>query len=301
MDFPRLAVFQTVARRLSFSQAADELHLSQPAVSRHIQQLELELGVLLFHRLGNRVELTDAGQIMVDYAQRVTVLSEEVRRVLGELEGLKRGELKLSASSTPGLYWLPEVMAQYSRRYPDIRLSLRLGNSAEVARSVLAGEAAVGFSGIASSEPGLQVRPFAQDEIVLIVPAGHHLAHHTNYVADMLARETLILREPGSGTRRLVEERLAHLGQTLDRVIEFEGSEGVKRAVAAGLGIGFASRRAVVMEATQGILQVVEVPELTVIRPLLVLARKDARPSAAALAFLALMTKVQSGSGLGQP
>jgi LysR family transcriptional regulator, transcriptional activator of the cysJI operon len=296
MDFPRLTVFQTVARRLSFSQAADELHLSQPAVSRHIQRLELELGVTLFYRVGNRVELTDAGRILADYAQRVSVLSEEVRRVLGELEGLKRGELKLSASSTPGLYWLPEIMAQYGRRYPAIRLTLRLGNSAEVVRRVLAGEAAVGFAGVTSAVPGLQIRPFVQDEIVLIVPAGHHLAHHTASAPDMFAHETMILREGGSGTRQLVEERLAQLSLAPGRVIELEGSEGVKRAVGAGLGIGFASRRSITMEAAQGVLQVVEVPELRIARLLSVLSRKDARPSAATLAFLSLLMKGQSAA-----
>jgi DNA-binding transcriptional LysR family regulator len=293
MDFPRLTVFQTVARRLSFSQAADDLHLSQPAVSKHIRQLELEMGVTLFHRVGNRVELTDAGRILADYAQRMGVLTEEVRRVLGELEGLRRGELRLSASSAPGLYWLPDIMAQFARRYPAIQLSLRLSNSGDALQQVLAGEVELGFAGVAFAAPGLQVRPFAQDELVLIAPAGHRLVRQAVFTPHSLARETMILRESGSGTRQVIEERLAQLGLAPGRVLEIAGSEGVRRAVAAGLGVGFASRRSVSLEIAQGLLQVAEIPELRIMRTLFALSRKDARPSAATLAFLALLVKGQ--------
>ncbi len=147
MDFQHLTVFQAVARRLSFSRAADELNLSQPAVSKHIQLLEAELGVRLFQRVGRRVELTDAGRIVVDYAQRVSVLTEEVRRVLGELEGLQRGYLRLGASSTPGLYLIPEVLARFRKRYPAVQTTLAISNSADIARRVLAGEFDLGFVG----------------------------------------------------------------------------------------------------------------------------------------------------------
>jgi DNA-binding transcriptional LysR family regulator len=129
---------------------------------------------------------------------------------------------------------------------------------------------------------------------VLIVPAGHHLGRRTTCAPDLLAGETLILREAGSGTRQLVEAHLAQLALVPGRVMELEGSEGVKRAVGAGLGVGFASRRSIALEAAQGVLQVAEVPELRIVRPLFVLSRKDARPSAATLAFLALLMKRQS-------
>src|SRR3990172_7350615 len=120
MDFQRLIVFRAVARHLNFSRAADELHLSQPAVSKHIHQLEAELGVRLFQRLGKRVELTEAGRIVADYAQRVSVLTEEVRRVIGELQGLQRGHLRIGASTTPGLYVLPDMLARFQKKYPAI-------------------------------------------------------------------------------------------------------------------------------------------------------------------------------------
>jgi DNA-binding transcriptional LysR family regulator len=291
MDFPRLTVFQAVARRLSFSQAADDLHLSQPAVSKHIGQLEAELGVKLFQRAGNRVELTDAGRILADYAGRVATLSEEVRRVLSEMAGLKRGFLRLAASSTPGLYLLPEALARFGQRYPGIEVSLWLGNSGTVAQQVLQGAADLGFVGLCPELPGLRITPFAEDQIVLATPPGHRLTREVVFSQELLAGETLILREAGSGTRRVVEDGLAQLQARPGRVLEMAGCEGVKRGVAAGLGVGFASRRSLTLELAQGLLYISPIAEFTFLRQLVTLVRKDRRHTPAALAFLAALGK----------
>ena len=291
MDFPRLTVFQAVARRLSFSQAADELHLSQPAVSQHIRQLETELGVKLFYRTGNRVELTDAGRILADYAGRVASLSEEVRRVLDELGGLKRGFLRLAASSTPGLYLLPEALVAFGRRYPGVEVNLALGNSSAVAQQVLQGSADLGFVGSRPDLPGLQVRPFAEDQLVLATSPDHRLAREAVFGEDLLDSETLILREAGSGTRQIVEARLAELHVQPRRVIEMAGCEGVRRGVAAGLGVGFASKRSLALELAQGLVCISPIAEFTFQRRLYTLVRKDKRHTPASLAFLAYLTK----------
>lgn len=291
MDFPRLTVFQAVVHRLSFSQAADDLYLSQPAVSKHIRQLEAELGVKLFHRGGGQVELTDAGRILADYAGRVATLSEEVRRVLDELDGLKRGYLRLAATSTPGLYLLPEALARFGQRYPGIEISLWLGNSDAVAQQVLQGAADLGFVGLRPDMPGLQIRPFASDQIVLVTPPGHRLAREVMFAPGLLAGETLILREMGSGIRKAVEANLARLQARPGRVLEIAGCEGVRRGVAAGLGVGFVSRRSLALELAQGVLCVSPMAEFTFTRQLVTLARKDRRHTPAALAFLAAMDK----------
>ncbi|HLB48230.1 MAG TPA: selenium metabolism-associated LysR family transcriptional regulator [Anaerolineales bacterium] len=291
MDFQRLTVFQAVARRLSFSRAADELNLSQPAVSKHIQLLEAELGVRLLHRVGRRVELTDAGHIVADYAQRVSGLTEDMRRVLGELEGLQRGYLRLGASTTPGLYLLPETLARFRMRYPGVETTLAITNSADVTRRVRAGELDLGFVGAPAEAPGLQVRAFEGDEIVLIVPAGHTLARQRAFTSDLLARETLIVREAGSATRQIAEANLVRLGLSPRRVLEMSGCEAVKRVVSAGLGVAFVSRYAIALELAHRLVSVPEIPELHFSRQLFLIARKDARPSAASLAFLALMQK----------
>lgn len=291
MDFQRLAVFRAVARRLSFSRAADELHLSQPAISKHIQQLEAELGVALFHRVGKRVELTDAGRIVADYAQRVSVLTEEVRRVLGELAGVQRGYLRLGASTTPGLYLLPQLLARFRRQFPGVETTLTITNSADVARRVLAGEFDLGFVGAPIETPGMQVRPFADDEIVLIVPPEHPLTRRRVLVPELLSQETFVVREPGSATRQIAEARLARLNVSPKRKLEMTGCEAVKRAVAAGLGVAFVSRHAIALEVAQKAVSVPEISELRFARQLSLIARKDARPSAASLAFLALVRK----------
>jgi DNA-binding transcriptional LysR family regulator len=288
MDY-RLTVFRAVARRQHFSRAADDLDLSQPAVSKHIQLLEVEWGVQLFHRLGSRVELTDAGRILADYAERMAVLTEEARRVLAELAGLQRGYLRLGASTTPGLYLLPEVLARFQARYPGVEVTLTISNSADVARRVLNAESDLGFIGAPTEAAGLQVRPFAEDEIILIVPPGHALTQAASLAPEVFAGATLILREAGSGTRQLVEAHLAQWGLQPKRVLELPGCEAVKRAVAAGLGIAWISRHAITLEVAHKLVCVPEIPALHISRHLYALTRKDARPTAASLAFLALV------------
>jgi len=286
MDY-RLTVFRAVARRQHFSRAADDLDLSQPAVSKHIRLLEAEWGVQLFHRLGNRVELTDAGRILADYAERVAALTEETQRVLTEFAGLSRGYLRLGASTTPGLYLLPAVLARFQARYPGVEVTLAISNSADVAHRVLNAEFDLGFVGAPAEAPGLQVRPFAEDEIVLIVPPGHALAEQRVLTPEIFAGTTLILREAGSGTRQLVESHLAQLGVQPKRTMELPGCEAVKRAVAAGLGIAWISRQAITLEVAHNLVCVPQIPALRVSRHLYALTRKDARPTAASLAFLA--------------
>ncbi|MFQ5856691.1 MAG: LysR substrate-binding domain-containing protein [Anaerolineae bacterium] len=331
MNFHRLRVFYTVARHLSFSRAAEELYTSQPNVSRHIAKLETELGVSLFHRLGTQVALTDAGRMVYDYAQRVFELTEGLQRALNEQKGLERGYLRLGASSTPGLYLLPPHLASFRARYPGLEVTLHLGNSREIVARVLSHALDLGF--VAVTEPfdaaqdrhgrseghtrvaGLQVRPFATDELVFIAPMGHRLAGQAELEPQNLADETLIWREQGSGTREAMEAVLSRLGIQPARSLELRGCEGVKRAVAAGLGISFVSKHAVELELAQGLLTVLEGPDtsatpvtsallstglsrveglstsLRATQELSIVSHKDVRPSAAALAFLAHLRK----------
>lgn len=301
MDFQRLAVFRAVAQHLSFSRAAEVLHLSQPAISKHIRQLEADLQVQLFHRVGRRVELTDAGHILADYAHRVSVLTDEVRKVFRELEGLDRGHLRLAASSTPGLYVLPALLARFAGKHPGIEVSLNITNSADVARRISAGEVDLGFVGApGSAMPGLQVRPWVDDQIILIVPPRHALLRRQAFSTDLLARETLIVREAGSATREIIEAHLSRLGVSPRRRLEITGPEAVKRAVAAGLGVGFISRKAVALEIASKVVLQPDFKELNIARPLSILSRKDMRHSPATLAFLALAQKVIASAEFGR-
>ena len=291
MNFHRLKVFYLVARLESFSRAAEELYTSQPNISKHVHQLEAELGVSLFHRLGGSIELTEAGRAVYRYAQQVFDLTAELQRTLVELEGLERGYLRLGASSTPGLYLLPDMIAAFGRHYPGLEVSFSIGNSQQVVDEVLAGKLDLGFVGGFTEVPGLQRQPFGRDEVVLITPSQHRLVGQADVTAAKLAGETFVVREPGSSTRQAMESLLASLDLSPQRMLELPNCEAVKRAVAAGLGLSFVSRSAIDLELKQGVLSVVKGQGLNFSRQLFVVSRKDARLSPAALAFLAYARK----------
>jgi len=294
MDFPRLTVFLAVARQLSFRRAAADLHLSQPAVSKHIQQLEAELALALFERRGNRVALTEAGRMLQDYGRWVSMQTDDIRRALADLQGLHRGSLRIGASSTPGLYLLPERLAKFRLAHPGLELSLEITNSVTVANRVASGELDLGLVGALPDKPGLQVRPFAADEVVVIVAPRHPAVRRPSNsasAASALARETWVVRETGSGTRAVALAGLAAQGIAPAGTMELTGSEAVKRAVAAGLGIGCASRHAITLEVKHGLLTAVDHPGLRFQRMLYLVTRKDARPSPTILAFTAAILK----------
>jgi DNA-binding transcriptional LysR family regulator len=297
MNFHRLRVFYTVARLGSFSRAGDELYTSQPNVSKHIRQLEAELGTALFHRLGGGIELTDAGRAVYRYAQQVFNLTAEMQRTLAELEGLERGFLRLGASSTPGLYLLPEMMSVFSRHYPGLEVSLAIGNSSQVVEEALAGKLDLGFVGGFSEGVGLQVQPFVADEVVLIAPSGHRLAGRADVSPGELAGETFVVREAGSSTRQTMEAVLNALHISPQRTLEMRGCEAVKRAVAAGLGLSFVSSYAIDLELGQRVLSVLRGPGLDLLRQLYMISRKDTRLSRPALAFLAFAHKRVTAAG----
>lgn len=297
MNFHRLKVFYLVARLGSFSQAAEELYTSQPNVSKHVRQLEAELGASLFHRLGGSIELTDAGRVVYHYAQQMLDLTAEMQRTLAELQGLEQGYLRLGASSTPGLYLLPEMVAEFRRRYPGLEVSLLINNSRGVVEELLAGKLDLGFVGGFIEAAGLQIQPFTFDEVVLIAPGEHRLAGQTNVPVAELAREAFVVREAGSGTRRAMDEALKTLGIHPERMLEMRSCEAIKRAVAAGLGLSFVSKYAINLELQQGVLTVLRVAGFNRLRQLYVVSRKDARLSPAALAFLAAARKQISPSG----
>lgn len=291
MNFHRLNVFYLVARLESFSQAAEELYTSQPNVSKHVHQLEAELGVSLFHRLGGSIELTEAGRAVYRYAQQIFDLTAELQRTLAELEGLARGYLRLGASSTPGLYLLPELVAAFGHHYPGLEMSFSIGNSQQVVEEILAGKLDLGFVEGFVETVGLQRQPFGRDEVVLIAPSRHRLAGQADITAAELAGETFVGREAGSGTRQAMESLMASLDLSPPRTLELPSCEAVKRAVAAGLGLSFVSRSAIDLELNQGLLTVLSGSGLSLSRQLYVISRKDVRLSPAALAFLAFVRK----------
>ena len=290
LNLHRLRVFHAVARRESYSRAAEDLRISQPAVSKHVLDLEEELGAKLFHRLGRRIVLTEAGRLMTDYAQRIFLLADEARRALEELQGLERGRLHLGASSTPGNYLLPKALAAFQAKYPRLEVSLNIMASHDVVEQVLRQDLDLGFVG-ATFSADLHVQPYVEDELILILRPGHPLASIRTISREALEKETFVLRDVASGTRTVAEAELKVRGIAIRRLLELRSVEAVKQAAAEGLGISFISRYAIALEVRHKVLAVAADPRLRFRRPLVMISRKDARLSPSALAFAASVRK----------
>jgi DNA-binding transcriptional LysR family regulator len=288
----RLRVFQAVAKHRSYSRAArEELHISQPAVSKHIHALEAELGATLFQQVGRRIELTEAGHLVLQCAERMRALADETHRALLELQGLQRGALRLGASMTVGTYLLPALMAAYVERYPGVRVTLEISNT----RGVIAGmcEQAwdLGLAANVPDQPTLRRQPYCRDALILIVPPRHRLAHEGTVPLAELGGEAWVLREPGSASRQAIEQALrAHQVPWQER-LTLPSQEAVKQAVMAGIGIGMVSRLAVTPAEQQGLLSVVAIADVRVERQISVVQRRDAPLPAAAQAFLHVLSQ----------
>src|SRR5665213_2202449 len=205
MDERRLEVFAAVARRLSFSDAARELHLSQPAVSQHLAALEAELGAKLLERTTRRVRLTPAGAALLTRADALLRDHSEARRAVAAADGRIAGDLSVAASLTISAYVLPAALAELALRHPEIRMRVTIENTAQVISSLRAGRADIGFVEGELGEPGIEYHLLREDELVVIAPARHRFARFDEIPLEDLLSEPFVLREEGSGTRDVAE------------------------------------------------------------------------------------------------
>lgn len=244
MNLKQLEAFVRVAELQSFTRAAQQLYMSQPAISFQIKSLEESLGTTLFHRSEKKVELTEAGRLLYPEARQILQHYYRVREALEELKGLKRGHLYLGASTIPGEYLLPLFIGQFHSLYPGVEVSLRIAGSREVVRWVKEKEVDLGVTGAIIEEQEVEYTPWQDDHLVLIVGPEHHFRGRKEVDLDELLAEPLILREPGSGTRRTLEAKLAAAGRSLEKarvVMELGSTRAVITAVQAGLGVSLVS------------------------------------------------------------
>jgi DNA-binding transcriptional LysR family regulator len=288
----RIRVFQAVARHLSFSRAAESLSISQPGVTFHIKALEREYGTPLLERIGKRLFLTDAGRTLLGYANRVTLLEEEARVAIEELKGLQSGLLVVGASATIGIYLLPEVVGEFRNRHPGIKVSLRVGNKRHTLERLMNNELDFGLVAGPVVDDALIGEPYLTDELVVIVAPAHRYSTADVVHPGELRRETFLVREPGSGTQELMEERLAHLRIAPADTMQLGSTEAIKQAVAANLGISIASRYSVQAELAGGRLCAANVPALKMQRQLLLLHHRDKRLTKTAIAFRLLLQEL---------
>jgi LysR family transcriptional regulator, transcriptional activator of the cysJI operon len=268
MENFRLRVFRAVAHRLNFRIAAEELLLTQSAVTQQIKSLESELDVPLFDRAGGRVSLTPAGIALLPFAERLAALSEEAREAVAATAGGSAGRLALGASQTIGQYLLPKLIAGYLQENPKVEISVLGGNTQTILEALVEHKVQLCLIEGPAMRRDVQVEPFMQDHMVCVVPAGHEWADEEIEVQE-LQQAKLVTRELGSGSRRIVEQAFEKAGLDLKKlrlVMTFDSTEGLLSAVEAGLGIAFVSRWAVRNQLALGTLKLARVRGLDLAR-----------------------------------
>ena len=251
----RLTVFRAVAAQLSFRKAAEELFLTQPAVTFQIKALEEDLGVQLFDRSGQRIALTPAGHQLLDAARSSHALLDQAAQQLASLDGQLAGELILGVSTTISQYLLPRLIRGFLTLHPHTRFRVLTGNTETIVQSVLDAHCALGLIEGPARSREVVTQPFLRDEMVLIVPAAHEWAEDAAIAARDLAAVPLLLRERGSGSRRVLELAFERAGvrlKSLRVAMELDSVEAIKSAVEADLGVGFVSRWAVARDLRLG-------------------------------------------------
>ncbi|MEW6426007.1 MAG: selenium metabolism-associated LysR family transcriptional regulator [Bacillota bacterium] len=244
MNLRQLEVFLRVAELKSFTRAARQLYMSQPAVSFQIRSLEEELGVKLFWRNEKNVMLTEAGRLLYPEVKQMIGHFYKIKSGLDNLKGLRTGHLEIGASTIPGEYLLPLLIGDFRKKYPGVLVSLRIGGSGEVEKWLANREIDLGFTGIFVAGKEVECLPWIDDRLVLIIPPDHPWGQKKVVDVSELIKEPLILREPGSGTRRAFEDRLAAKNVLLTRgntAMELGSTRAIITAVQAGLGIGVVS------------------------------------------------------------
>jgi DNA-binding transcriptional LysR family regulator len=291
MDVRDLQIFLSVAKHLNYTRAAEEVNLSQPSVSVRMRELERDLGSKLFEQLGKKVALSEAGQLLVPYATRLIAVMGDARQAIEDLQGMERGLLRIGASTTPGMYLIPQTVAYFKRHHPKIVVHLTVKDTRQIEDGVIRNDFDFGFVGGHLAGDEVEVLPWMTDHLVLVVPSNHHLARKKSIKLADLRKERFIVREAGSATRAAVALHLKKADVEVETVMEMENPESVKKAVQSGLGIAFISKFAVETELKARSLVAINVNGLDINRELKIVYRKDKHLGRAAQTFIDMARK----------
>jgi DNA-binding transcriptional LysR family regulator len=288
MDLLKLEIFLHAAESLSFSEAAKHMHLSQPTVSHHIKNLEHELGIVLFERSTTGMRLTEAGQAVLPWAQKLIRQSLEMQEMVSSMQNKVSGSLRIACSTTSGKYILPQLAARFRKRFPWVNVTITSCSSENVIPRLLGEKANLGVLSQEAIGEGLEIQEFFTDHIVLIVPADHPWVLRSSIEPAELIGAQLIMREPASGTRKAMLSELSKFDislEDLDIFLEVGNAEAIVETVAAGFGVAFLSRLA----ATRALQQkkVVEIPveNLVLHRKVYMIRQKIEKPNRAQEVF----------------
>jgi|WetSurMetagenome_2_1015567.scaffolds.fasta_scaffold12716_2 DNA-binding transcriptional LysR family regulator len=297
MDLKTLEVFCRIVELKSFTRAAEAVSLTQPTVSEHIKDLEGELGLRLLDRAGRTVTPTRAGAILHTYARRILGLRAEAERAIREHKGGLTGDLALGGSSIPGAYLLPPLIALFKRDHPEAVIALAIKGSRDIVRGVGDGSVEVGMVGARFEEGRVRYERYAQDELVLAVPTGHPWAGRNAVRLRDLFGEPIVMRERGSGTRKIMEAALVEHGLDGDRlrvVLEVTSNEAVRQAMKAGAGVAVISRRAVEDDIRCGLVAAVRFQGVRLLRDFFLVTHRTRSRSPLGTAFV---TFLQASAG----
>jgi DNA-binding transcriptional LysR family regulator len=283
VTFRQLKVFESVARLLSFTQAAQELHLSQPAVSMQIKQLEDSAGLPLFEQLGKKVYLTEAGREMYHYCRTIAAELEEAEDVLEQLKGIQRGHLDIAVASTAN-YFATRLLAAFAKQHEGVTFSLDVTNRESLLRQLENNDKDLVIMGRPPANMPLELEAFMENPLVVIAPPDHPLAGK-KVSLKQLQQESFVVREAGSGTRIAMERFFNEHGVSLQTGMEMTSNEAIKQSVEAGLGLGIVSIHTLALELEVGRLVVLQVEDFPILRHWYVVHRKGKRLSPIAEAF----------------
>lgn len=293
MNLNHLRVFASVAQHGSLTRAARALHVSQPAISKQLGDLEEDLGALLVDRLPRGVRLTAAGEVLYSHAQRILSAERAAESELRDLAGLEAGRLSIGASTTVGSYYVPSLFGELHRAHPRLELELRIANTAAIQDAVLENRIDLGMTEGLINDEALEVETLAADELVAIAAPGHPALERAPMSARALVTLPLLMREVGSGSREVVEQALLDRGLTPQPIMALGSTEALKNAVLHGLGVAIVSRLTVEYELRTGRLSELALSDLRIRRTLRLVTLRGKRPSPAANAFLALVRRRQ--------
>lgn len=280
----QLKVFEAVARHSSYTRAAEELHLTQPAVSMQIKQLEGNIGISLFERLGKKTYLTEAGKELYACSSAISRQLDEIDEILEGMKGISRGRLRVSVASTAN-YFATRLLAAFSKLHDGITVVLDVTNRAGLLMQLANNETDLVVMGQPPQKLDLVAAGFMDNPLVVIAPPTHALAVEKQIPFERLQEETFVVREPGSGTRIAMERYFAERGARLATGMEMTSNEAIKQAVEAGLGLGIVSIHTLELELETGRLTVLDARAFPILRHWYIVHREGKRLSPIALAF----------------
>lgn len=280
----QLKVFDAVARHLSFTRAAEELYLTQPAVSMQVKQMESAVGLPLFEQTGKRIHLTEAGEMMHHYSRVIADNLSEAEQAMEELKGVEGGRLQLTVATTVN-YYATRLLSGFCAAHPGVRVSLDVTNRESLLRQLDENRTDIVLMGKPPEGLNVVAEPFMDNPLVVIASPEHALRERRRTPLARLNEETFLMRESGSGTRMAIERFFSEKGITPSTTIEMTSNEAIKQSVQAGLGLGIVSAHTVELEIDVGRLAILDVVSFPIMRRWYLVHRKEKRLSATTEAF----------------